>query len=233
MAQGEAGKEEGEVSRLVPSRVCLRVESNMFSPHLAVLACRWSKAIDNRMSVISTNWNPGSSSDPRKSISSAANRRDQVGSVYSTFEGRPSQSSHLRDVSGQQEMSQTSFARPATSVFLASGEQRASRVSFAFADTPNNRVSFADGGDHSPGRKSFAASHGRGISQGQIQQRPSISIYDADGTRHTGSGGRGRRSEDMISPDQATGPHVLGEDDVEEELSSMAAVRSEFSLPPG
>ena len=31
----------------------------------------------------------------------------------------------------------------------------------------------------------------------------------------------------MVSPDQADGPWVLGAEEVEEELSSMAAVRSE------
>ncbi|KAL7412430.1 hypothetical protein BDY24DRAFT_105822 [Mrakia frigida] len=201
---------------------------------------RWSKAIDNRMSVLSTSWNPnsGTSSDPRKSISSSAannNRRTQVGSVYSTspYDGRPSQSSsHLRDPSSpspQQEMSQTSFARPATSVFLATGEQRASRVSFAFVDTPNSRVSFAEGS--SPrGQESFARG-GRGVSQVGTG-RPSISIYSTtDGTKQA-AGGRGRdSSEEMVSPDQAAGPWVLGnEEEVEEELSSMAAVRSELSF---
>jgi len=42
---------------------------------------------------------------------------------------------------------------------------------------------------------------------------------------------RTRTSDDMVSPDQAEGPWVLGSaEEVEEELSSMAAVRSEFRV---
>ncbi|KAL7414186.1 hypothetical protein BDY24DRAFT_414408 [Mrakia frigida] len=224
---------------------------------------RWSQAIDNRMSVISQHWQPGTSthrpsgSMHRPSMSTQRNTRGESvfdnGRASSTFAvennmaGRGTNQHHEQPEMSQRGGDRPSFARGASyidrqsrdSQFAASPSGRAISM---FDDGKRNRVSFApEEAGHRASRVSFGDalrpthSNHSGLSS-QAGKGKSSSIHSlphkSTPPKRSFQSERERAEEMNVSPIQAQGPFVLGEDDVDgrgrpsvdEGLRSMEAV---------
>lgn len=184
------------------------------------------------MSVISSHWDRTSShhgpGTPRKSGAfSHANRRT-THSTYSAGENFAGYGAHRTDDPPEmmEVVDSSTFARPRTQ-FMGTGERNSRGVSFAEdAGSRVSRVSFGDSLNNPQRNTVYSQGHQRsksslsGAMGAALRQRPSLYTNPSSTSvnileRSTDSDKARKDSADMIlSPEQTTGPWVLGEDEV-------------------
>ncbi|CED84361.1 hypothetical protein [Phaffia rhodozyma] len=182
---------------------------------------RWSQAIDNRMSVLSNAWQPGTGQgeSPRKSEAFSQNRR----TVMSTYSNHAGFGTHQAGQPDMSEIDPASFARPRT--MFTDAERNSRAVSFAEpgarSSTDQNRAthysSRTQGSIYSrrsdphevPTQAHHASGHAKSKSSLSGILRPRVDMGNHSEAR------RGNSLELSTSPSQTSGPWVLGVDEVD------------------
>lgn len=194
------------------------------------------------MSVISSHWdrtsNHTGSAAPRKSGAFSQSARRTMHSTYSGTENFAGYGAHRSDDYDQDGQPQpemvevvdaSEFARPRT--HFGTGDRKSRGVSFAEDGSRVSRVSFGDSLHNPKLNTVYSQGHQRsksslsGAMGAALRQRPSIytnpSSTSVNVLGHSAgsiNGSRGVRKESIemvLSPEQSTGPWVLGEADVD------------------